>query len=287
MAAFSDIQWCHHTMNPVEGCVKVSPGCLHCYAEERNKRFHAGSNWGPNSRRLQRSDAYWKQPYKWNEQAKRAGERHRVFCASLADVMEDHEDWIEPRFMLYEMIQRTPWLDYLFLTKRPENFHRFLPWKRNEEPWPNVWLGVTAENNEQLRIRAPLLLTTPATIRFLSMEPLLEEIEIPREWLQPFHEIDPRLKPTAKIDWVIVGGESGSKARHTPLRWFRRVHAQCLSTNTPFFMKQLGSKTDEIELGFVQLKHKKGGDPDEWPEDLRAREFPQTPSLQPQQGLLL
>lgn len=273
MAAFSDIQWTHHTMNPVEGCVKVSDACTYCYAEERNKRFHAGNNWGPKSRRLQRSDSYWQQPIKWNAEARRTGERHRVFCASLADVFEDHADWVQPRLRLWALIQKTPHLDWLLLTKRPENFPRFLPWNRSEKPWPNVWLGVTAENNECLQTRVPLLLTQPAAVHFLSMEPLLEDVDIPREWLQPFHEIDASLKPTAKIDWVIVGGESGNgkKIRSMPVRWALRLLRQCASTKTPFFMKQLGSKPD----GLVQLKHKKGGDPDEWPEELRVRQFPQ------------
>ncbi len=276
MAAFSKIQWTDFTFNPVEGCVKVSAACTNCYAEARNIRFHSGDNWGPNSRRLQRSEAYWKQPYKWNEKAKRANERHRVFCASLADVFEDHEDWIEPRFLLWEMIQRTTHLDWLLLTKRPENFHRFLPWKRNDDPWPNVWLGITAESMECLQVRVPYLLITPAVVRFLSMEPLLEEVEIPRDWLQPFHEIDPSLKATPKISWVIVGGESGTgrNIRSMPLRWPRRLLHQCRSTGTPFFMKQLGSKPNSIDLGLIELKHKKGGDPAEWPEDLRVREFP-------------
>lgn len=128
----TSIEWCDHTFNAWEGCTKVSPGCANCYAEARNNRYHAGKNWGPGAPRMIRSDAYWKEPLKWNKEAadldvqyKRGNfnphVRPRVFCSSLADWL-DEEGPIEQRVRLLKLIHDTPNLDWLLLSKRPQNW---------------------------------------------------------------------------------------------------------------------------------------------------------------------
>lgn len=162
MGKETDIQWCDHTFNAVEGCEKVSAGCKHCYAEARNDRFHAGENWGPGSPRLLRSPSYWLGPKKWNREAEKAGVRRRVFAGSLCDVCEDHPDWVEPRKRLAGIVLETEWLDWLFVTKRPENYRRL--WDPFfGDAWPrNVWAGCTVENQEMANVRIPELLRVPA-----------------------------------------------------------------------------------------------------------------------------
>ncbi len=127
MGEGSKIQWTHHTFNPWRGCTHVSPGCEHCYAEALSKRNPAQlGTWGAGGTRVVASEAYWKQPERWNRAAEAAGERHRVFCASLADVFEDRPELVEPRERLWRLIVATPHLDWLLLTKRPENIARLL-----------------------------------------------------------------------------------------------------------------------------------------------------------------
>lgn len=163
----SKIEWTTHTFNPWWGCVKVSAGCEHCYAETFSKRT-GHSIWGPaktTSRRLF-TDKHWAEPLKWNETAQQAGERHRVFCASMADVFEDHPQVIDARQRLFELIDRTPYLDWLLLTKRPENIRRLWPfgWYDDQYTWPNIWLGTSVENQIAADTRIPHLLGIPATV---------------------------------------------------------------------------------------------------------------------------
>lgn len=256
----SKIAWTDHTFNPWVGCVKVSPGCANCYAEALNNRWGKG-NWGADAPRSRTSAAYWKQPLAWNEAAKKAGVRARVFCASMADVGEDREDLVEARRDLSVLIERTPWLDWLLLTKRPENLTRlFARWQSG---WPsNVWVGTSVENQAQAE-RVSALLQVPAAVRFLSVEPLLEEVNICQGcpgcasdcWWKP--EVD-----GSGIHWLIVGGESGPKARPFNMEWARSLKKQAQDRGVAFFMKQLGGHPDKRE------------DPAGWPEDLRVREFP-------------
>jgi protein gp37 len=220
MGANSAIEWCHATFNPWRGCSKVHEGCAHCYAESNySVRMH-GVKWGPNGTRVRLSDAGWREPLKWNREAEAAGERKRVFCASLADVFED---WQGPildhhglkmglvddggkdglvrfdRFLtmddlrrdLFELIHKTPWLDWLLLTKRPENVRAMWP----AVGFPNagvagtlgrslylqnVWLGTSVSNQETAERMVPLLLNSRDLCRvlFLSCEPLLGPIDL-------------------------------------------------------------------------------------------------------------
>lgn len=317
------IAWCNHTFNPWEGCQRASPGCENCYAETRDRRFTGGKHWGPNGVRRVTSASNWHQPRKWNTEAEKAGKRARVFCASLADVFEDRPELVEPRARLFALIAETPWLDWLLLTKRPENMVRLAPaaWA---DGWPaNVWAGTTVEDQRRADERIPLLLEVPARVRFLSMEPLLEAVAL-GEWIERYDhcsscatENEPqdedqcpecgktgtlistwgdaqaqryrsgeRHDPDSEagrrdmdegpgISWIIVGGESGPRARPFDFAWARSVVAQCKAADVPVFVKQLGARPiAERDDATPIFRDRSGADPAEWPDDLRVREWP-------------
>lgn len=231
MGQDSKIEWTHHTFNPWWGCVKVSPGCAHCYAEAFSKRT-GNAVWGNESPRRFFGDKHWNEPRKWNAAAQVEGQRKRVFCASMADVFEDRPDLEQPRQRLLELIDETPWLDWLLLTKRPENIIPIMDraMNGNFEPratfvrhMPNVWLGVTGEDQTHFTRRMAHLLGVSATVRFVSAEPLLGPI------------IMGHFRP----DWLIVGGESGGKARPMERAWVESLRDQC-DERTAFFFKQWG-----------------------------------------------
>ena len=250
------IEWTHHTFNPWKGCSKVHTGCKFCYAEDlAGRRFgeYWEVEWGPHGKRSRTSAANWREPLKWNREAMEAGERHRVFCASLADVFEDRPELVDWRAELFELIDATQQLDWLILTKRPENVCKMWPDDRYRE---NVWLGTSVSDQATADVWTERLIglrhLTP--ILFLSVEPLIGPVTIPY--------LD-------QIDWTIVGGESHRSpkiARRCDDEWIRSVVEQCRSAEVPVFVKQLGTRQE--------LKHKKGGDMAEWPADLRVREFP-------------
>lgn len=301
MGSDSNIEWTHHTFNPWRGCTKVSPGCANCYAETMSHRNPSVLGvWGDGGTRVIAAESYWRQPLKWDKAAMEAGEQHRVFCASLADVFEDRPSLDEPRQRLFDLILQTPHLDWLLLTKRPEVMRDYLlggafsirnvhEWGRG---WPNVQLGVSVENQEQ-RKRIKTLLDVPASVHWLSMEPLLEEVDI-EDYLYVYHGRPAKRWPHGHVGWVIVGGESGPYARPFREVWARSLVQQCRRPGVPVFVKQLGSHvlcdlrstddgwpegtlsepTGKYPFARVHLKDKKGGNPDEWPEDLRVREFP-------------
>jgi protein gp37 len=248
VAENSKIEWTDHTFNPWIGCTKVSPGCDHCYAEGWAKRSGLVSWNGPPRRT---SETTWRQPLKWNSEAKRAGVRYRVFCASLADVFDNkaHQQW---RRDLFALIRETPNLDWLLLTKRPQNIDDMLPVTAMEGwPWPNVWLGTTAENQAEADRRIPHLLAAPAAKRFLSCEPLLGPIDLCSIDVERGlranalvrhrdHCFGSPLTPDARIDWVIAGGESGHGARPINPDWASGIRDQCKAAGVPFFFKQWG-----------------------------------------------
>ena len=320
MGKDSKIQWTHHTFNPWWGCEKESPACAHCYAEAWAKRT-GHTVWGAKAPRRFFGDKHWNEPLKWNraaeleqanwhelaiaaladgEEAPEVPERPRVFCSSMADVFEDRPDLDEPRMRLMGLIDATPHLDWLLLTKRPQNIAPLMERITNGnfgEIWnfrdhlKNVWLGTTVEDQIRADQRIPVLAAIPATRRFLSCEPLLEPIRL---WagLPLVEKIPLRVKKDggefigfeqdgpshwerrdtsfeescglehSPIHWVICGGESGGKARPLDLDWARDLRDQCKVAGSAFFMKQLGGSTDAR------------GDIDLFPEDLRIREFP-------------
>lgn len=329
MGANSKIEWTDHTFNPWSGCTKVHAGCANCYAEVNYSVRMRGVKWGPNGTRVKTAD--WSGPRKWNRQAEKEGVRRRVFCASLADVFEDwqghildHEGnvmWNTPRGVrgagattlgcqlgerpatmddlrrdLFVLIDATPWLDWLLLTKRPENVRGMMPryypceHKRgchdcdaNGAARPNVWIGTSISDQATANGYAPKLraLRDLAPVLFLSIEPLLGPIDCDERW------------DLSAFDWVIVGGESGRHARACDVAWVRSIRDQCKAAEVPVFIKQLGATIydkagkpqDWMKLGVKEIVSNnwlmvtpcdsKGGNWVEWPDDLRIREFPE------------
>lgn len=323
MGENSSIQWTDHTFNPWIGCQKISPACKHCYAEvstpARTLRAGGLEVWGPpaTTERKRTSRANWLKPLAWNRTAERTGKRIKVFCASLADVFEDHPAVAPWRAELFTLIERTPLLDWQLLSKRPENLREMLPASWLANPRPNVWLGTTVEDQASARDRIPELLATAAVVHFVSCEPLLEAIDLEAvPDAEPCEECgEPVLtnfldatqscgctvegaEPVAcyAVEWVIVGGESGPNARPFNLAWARRLVEQGDRYAKPVFVKQLGLRAqgewlrgdeplprtrrlfdardaDPTKHRFM-LEDPHGGDPNEWPEDLRVQEFP-------------
>jgi protein gp37 len=238
MGKDSRIEWTHHTFNPWWGCVNVSPACDHCYAESWAKRVGSGV-WGPHAPRRFFSDAHWREPLKWNAEAAVTG-RRRVFCASMADVFENRPDLVDTRARLFDLIELTPHLDWLLLTKRIHLVRKLLPKGRTLPS--NVWLGTTVENQEYARKRIPFLLRhTEASIRFLSCEPLLGQVDL-REYLAGPNKVG--------IDWVIAGGESGPGSRPMNPAWAEDIQKHCKAARVPFHFKQWGhwAPTDALAV---------------------------------------
>lgn len=254
----SKIEWTDHTFNPWWGCIKVSPGCEHCYAETFSKR--TGHNiWGPAKTTQRRlfGDKHWAEPLKWNKAAEAAGKRQRVFCASMADVFEDHPQAVGERQKLFGLIERTPALDWLLLTKRPENIMGMLP-----DPWlyrcssteervdripDNVWIGTSVEDQANADKRIPELLKIPARIRFLSCEPLLGPINLR---LPAAHYYSGE-----RIAWIIAGGESGHHARPMHPDWARSIRDQCIAAGVPFHFKQFGEYAPSVPQWFGNVEY--------------------------------
>jgi len=235
----TNISWTHHTFNPWWGCWKISPECENCYAEAWDHRL-GGEHWGRTAPRRFFGAAHWKEPRRWNKDAELAGERRRVFCESMGDLFERHPVpetaalMDEARARLWRLINDTPWLDWLLLTKRPENFATMLPWALDGRPWPNVWAGVTAGVRSSLP-RVEILRRTPAVAHFVSGEPLLEHITR-EDW-------DRALDPVAvgalyDIDLLIIGDESGSRRRPAQLDWVRDARDAAERNGVAFHFKQ-------------------------------------------------
>jgi protein gp37 len=304
MGENSNISWCHHTFNPWIGCAKVSDGCKHCYAEGMQHRF-GGGLWGSDAKRRLTADSTWRQPLSWDRKAKAAGERHRVFCSSLADVFEDREDLAESRRRLLQLIEQTPHLDWLLLTKRPHDMARLARAAGWFGDWPsNVWAGATVEHQKAADARIHELLRVPARIHFLSCEPMLSPIRLtyrlgchagkdgecnwqhcpqlrdseparsgrhcPLDWSsQDDYESPPR------IDWVIVGGESGPNARPFDLLHAGSLVRQCKLSGVPVFFKQLGASPVFGGKPWPLAHDKRtGADTRDWPEWAMVQEVP-------------
>lgn len=279
------IEWCDYTFNPWIGCTKVSDGCKHCYAETLMDKRYGKVEWGPQGKRVRTSDANWRKPLTWNKKpwwkclwcgwrgdgsalepddnklmppkapCPACGHwqldwtRARVFCASLADVFEakgdqrlDMDDW---RRDLFRLIEDTPHLDWLILTKRPENILGWIPQVNN------LHFGVSVENQEQADKRIPKLLELRSVWRvkgfmFVSVEPLLGPIDMSG---LAFEAAGPTWAGYNRlIDWVIVGGESGPNARPMHPDWARSIRDQCQAAALPFFFKQWGTWIHETQI---------------------------------------
>lgn len=206
------IEWTDRTWNPTTGCTKVSPGCTHCYAEVITKRF---SNNFPNGFTLTQYPERLATPKQWRKPS-------RIFVNSMSDLF--HED-VKLSFLqqVFDVIRETPWHIYQILTKRQQRLQELAP----QLDWPaNLWMGVSVENQNYTH-RIDDLRACPAKVRFLSCEPLLGDLQL----------------DLTDIDWVIVGGESGTKYRPINADWVRNIRSQCQEANVAFFFKQWGGRT--------------------------------------------
>jgi protein gp37 len=250
MGDVTTISWSQATFNGWIGCQKVGPGCDNCYAEARDIRFEGGQHWGPGAPRRRTSAANWRKPYRWDRLAREAGVRTRVFCSSLADVFDNA---IDPQWRrdLAQVIRDTPQLDWMLLTKRIGNVPRMVEDDFGGSLPGHVWLGASVVTQAEADRDISRLLAVPAAIRWLSMEPLLERIEIAPDQM-------------AALDMVVVGGESGPRARPMPLDWARDLLRQARTGGTAFHFKQMSEADSPSDYGDVEA----------FPEDLRVRELP-------------
>jgi len=247
MADNSKIQWTENTWNPWHGCRKVSPGCKFCYMYRDKERYRQDPT------TVLRSKTF-NDPLKWQEPK-------LIFTCSWSDwFIEEADDW---RAEAWAIIKATPQHTYQILTKRAERINQCLPadWGNG---YPNVWLGVSAEDNENYIERVSQLIQVPAAVRFVSAEPLLGPIWEPT--VAAFYQ---------GIDWVIIGGESGNdngKYTYRPMdpMWLEEIYYACHHYGVPVFIKQLGTWLSK-EWG---LKDRHGGDITEWPEVYQVRQMP-------------
>lgn len=356
MATNSSIEWTDASWNPTVGCRKVSPGCLNCYAETMSHRLAMMAKADKDAGRDPGGKAPYMQVVKWKDGIALPQwnanvvplpdaldlplswrKPRRVFVNSMSDLF--HED-VSSDFIdqVFAVMALAPEVTFQILTKRPERMREYLtqdmprahielaatrrfgrievpiaPW-----PLPNVWLGVSVEDQERADERIPLLLDTPAAVRFLSCEPQLGDLNLRALNLsvakhaiksEVWHYLDAltgdrtfyvhgekRETDGPGIDWVIMGGESGPKARPFDIGWARSIRDQCQAAGVAFFMKQLGKRPEAVRRGQdgpppagyerlidagggtgiyrLRLRDSHGGDWDEWPADLRIREFP-------------
>lgn len=326
MGAQTSIAWTDCTWNPVRGCSRVSEGCRNCYAERQSARFSDPGQpfHGFASRRVGRAfgtswtgkvelvESKLREPLSWRKP-------RRVFVNSMSDLFHEAlpDEAIDRVFAVMACAGRQR---FQVLTKRAKRMAEYMakraksaqPWKDAARtvgyslefeglslvrwPLPNVWLGVSVEDQATADARIPFLLHTPAAIRFISAEPLLEAVDL-MVWENKGHDLP-------SIDWVIGGGESGYGARPCDVAWLRSLRDQCEAAGVAFFCKQLGawpvkcnlremppsivadffndrgSEEDLVAIGNaayprVPLRDAKGADPSEWPEDLRVQEFPE------------
>lgn len=283
MGAETKIEWCDATLNLWWGCTKVSDGCKFCYAEQlSDQRYHKGA-WGPGGVRTEVKS--WRSTLnKISKRAKAEGCRLRVFCQSMSDTFEGPETCGGDNSANWELMSRLreelgkaiddhPELDFLLLTKRPENVLKYGPlgyrWTRDPMP-ENVWIGTSVENQQTADERIPHLLRIPAVVRFLSCEPLLGPVKIER-YFGNLLMVDEREgwkrgflygpEDISCIHWVICGGESGPNARPMHPDWARSLRDQCQAAGVPFFFKQHGEwvTSEPFECDDPMTHHLKPG----------------------------
>jgi protein gp37 len=300
MSDRSRIEWCDASWNPVSGCSHVSPGCDHCYAETLSQRYkwttkpwgaqHAAENVKLHPERLD-------QPLRWRKP-------RRIFVNSMSDLFHELVPF-EFVDRVMTVMQAADHHVFQVLTKRPQRMLDYLSAWQKREPWSappkHVWWGVSVEDQRRADERIPLLLQTPAAVRWVSAEPLLGPLDLrpfmwPTQWSWDAKYRTPEeavaagayaeRKPQALVAagrsfvrWVVVGGESGPGARPMDVHWARDIVAQCKAAGVPAFVKQLGVKPVERTNGVLTwpdypLRDRKGGDPVEWPEGLHVREYP-------------
>jgi protein gp37 len=300
MSEGTGIQWTEATWNPITGCTKVSQGCKHCYAEREWARLSHAKNsvyFGRKFTDVMMRPERLTQPMKWARQPR------MIFVNSMSDLFHESVpfDFIA---RVWSAMDETPMHTYQILTKRPERAVDFIEWL-GEPPLTNVWLGTSIEDQATADERIPWIVQTGAWVRWISAEPLLANVD-----LSAFlpHADDENPGGSRCLDWVVVGGESGhdKDARPFNVQWARRIVQQCRAAKVPVFVKQLGRfpfSSDDADytrmpwmhfhkdryehpgppplaLRTMRLPSRKGGDPEQWPEDVRVREFPFAPSTQ-------
>lgn len=252
MGKNSSISWTTHTHNCWWGCVEVSPACDNCYARTWAKRC-GFDVWGKDAPRRFFGESHWAEPLKWSRAAQKAGERAQVFCMSMGDICERRPDLDRERLKLWPVIKATPYLDWLLLTKRPQEFRHILPPAWLREPEPNVWLMTTIESPEYYW-RWHQLRMLRAAVLGISYEPALAPIN-----LRAMHDDFPvGLLP----DWIIAGDESGSRARPSQLEWYESLRDECERFGVAFHMKQLCTKGKPMDFPM-------------FPERLQIRQMPE------------
>jgi protein gp37 len=232
--------------NPWIGCQKVSPGCQNCYAARDNNRYQWVPEWGKDYRLT--SEANWKKPIQWAKEAVKDGVTKRVFCASLADVFDEKvpEHWRARLWQLIDETYRIGGLEWLLLTKRPENISTRIP--MNVYHLNNIRIGITCENQEMADKRIPMLLNSWTGKNFISVEPMLSKINFDEVLLNNGDQVIQWDNPSIPsgwdeyIDWIICGCESGANmkpGRPCNIDWIRSLRDQCEAAHVPFFLKQM------------------------------------------------
>lgn len=306
------IEWTDATWNPTKGCSRVSSGCDNCYAMRQARRFdHEGGAYDGLTR-IGKHGVDWSGKVRFEFDLRRTTQfdlplrwrkPRRVFVNSMSDLF--HESLTDAEIAaVFGVMACCPQHVFQILTKRAKRMRAWFEWTATsklftqrfpdelrrlaysdtptnalrEWPLPNVWLGVSTEDQKTADERIPLLLQTPATVRFVSAEPLLGPIDLSiymaTGWTEPPYD--------DVLNWVIMGGESGRGARPCRLDWVRSIVEQCRDASVQCFVKQLGAHP--MAEAFSDIAHlrtkrdRKGGDPAEWPEDLRVRQFPEARS---------
>lgn len=317
MASKTNIEWTEFNWNFLRGCKRVSEGCRNCYAETIAGRF-SGEGLPYHGLATQNGEARWTGEIAFDERTLLAPLKRKkptvYFVNSMSDLFYEKvtDEMIDKAFAVMALC---PQHTFQILTKRPERMRQYfdrlvadviagaLPEYGSKEasfrlPLSNVWLGVSVEDQRTADERIPLLLDTPASVRWISAEPLLGPVNLVQtlwtcveeavamSFSHSWNAEDRTMEVSAVfgIDWCVVGGESGSGARPCDIDWIRSIVGQCKSADVPVFVKQLGRRPKHavaLRAGEVpvptrfDLRDRKGGKPDEWPEDLRVREFPQ------------
>src|SRR5579872_16983 len=253
MGVTTGIQWTDATWNPVRGCSRVSEGCRNCYAERQAARFrgpgkpfegfvHTVNGYPAWTGKVALMEKHLEDPMHWTTP-------RRIFVNSMSDLF--HEALSDRDILrVMRVMDRAPQHTYQVLTKRPKRMRDFMREHLHGKPPRYLWLGVSVEDQATGDERVPLLVQTPAALRFVSYEPALGPVDFGGD--------------LAALDWLIIGGESGPGARPFEIRWAERAIKDCHSCGVACFVKQLGAS--------VMARDSKGGNPEEWPEHLRVRE---------------
>ncbi len=298
MSDKTGIAWTNATWNPVTGCTKVSQGCKHCYAEREWGRLSANPKattyYGREFTDIQcHPDRLTEGPIRWRKP-------RMIFVNSMSDLFHEKVpfEFIDE---VFEVINCSPMHTFQILTKRPERMLEYfqrseIAWAVDDGPLDNVWLGVSVEDQVTADERIPLLLQTPAAVRWVSAEPLLNKIDLTHLELDPFNYYNALTGDTIMLDrtiipmentlsWVVAGGESGNAARALDARFLYALVSQCKDAGTPIFVKQLGYRFMDLDNAFygagiqtvdgkAKMVNRAGADLNEWPEGLRVREWP-------------